>query len=280
MADTSETPPRKTPRWRADLPHVQWRASLRWFAAEFLVVVSGVLVALWINAWVKTRQDAASEASYLALISRDLGQMAENLEELRTFEELQVRDGLRAYRILSRPPLSPEAQAEVSRLVSHLGTRRTMAIVDAAYEDLINTGNLQLIGNPTLRDRVVTFYETAEREFAVHNRNNAFFVDDQFYSRLFGAGLFFLRPESNLRTLAQVDSVMVAELAGGYRERPDPIWRLPEDAAEHDLLKSQLLMRMNASAQARHRASRLLVSVRELREAVDAERGEAPAPRR
>lgn len=45
-----------------------WRPKLRWFAAEIVVVVAGVLIALALNAWWGARQDAAAERSYLALI--------------------------------------------------------------------------------------------------------------------------------------------------------------------------------------------------------------------
>jgi hypothetical protein len=176
--------------WRRWLPHVDWRPRLRWFAAEFLVVVVGILTALALNAWWQARQDAAREKNYLALISRDLGQMGSELEELRGFEDDQIRNGLLAYQIISASTHTPAQEQEVSRIISQLHTRRTMAVVDAAYEDLTSTGNLWLIRDPKLRDRIVTFYEWAERELAVHNRNNAFFVDELFVDRMFGQGLF------------------------------------------------------------------------------------------
>src|SRR5688572_25817782 len=43
-----------------------WRARVRWFAAEFLVVVTGVLVALALQAWYEDRQDRDRETAYLA----------------------------------------------------------------------------------------------------------------------------------------------------------------------------------------------------------------------
>lgn len=43
----SATPPRR----RLALTWVDWRARVQWFAAEFLIVVTGVLVALAVQAW-------------------------------------------------------------------------------------------------------------------------------------------------------------------------------------------------------------------------------------
>ena len=62
MPESSPTP---SVRWN-------WRRGTRWFAAEFLVVVTGVLVALALNAWLGGRQHAAREQAYLREIARDL----------------------------------------------------------------------------------------------------------------------------------------------------------------------------------------------------------------
>jgi hypothetical protein len=55
------------------------RAGLRWFAAEFLVVLSGVLVALIVNAWWTQRSDIQAERSYLTYLVSDLSQAERNV---------------------------------------------------------------------------------------------------------------------------------------------------------------------------------------------------------
>ena len=62
-----------------------WASRMRWFGAEFLVVLTGVLVALAFNAWWGTRQDQRREENYLRQIHAEL---------LRTEEELAVEVGL------------------------------------------------------------------------------------------------------------------------------------------------------------------------------------------
>ncbi|NNF59355.1 MAG: hypothetical protein HKN04_14060, partial [Rhodothermaceae bacterium] len=119
-----------------------WRPKLRWFGAEIVVVVLGVLTAVGINAWWQGQQDAASEANYLALISRDLGQMIDDLESLEAFETSQIEDGFAAYRTISDGDRSPEGRALISDVVTNLTLRRTMRLTNPAYQDLLSTGNL------------------------------------------------------------------------------------------------------------------------------------------
>jgi hypothetical protein len=53
-------------------PLQRWHGRARWFAAEFFVVITGVLVALGLQAWYQNRQDRAREGVYLTQIVADL----------------------------------------------------------------------------------------------------------------------------------------------------------------------------------------------------------------
>lgn len=57
-----------------------WRLKTRWFAAEIVVVVAGVLIALALNAWWGARQSAAKERVYLQQLATDLELTATRLE--------------------------------------------------------------------------------------------------------------------------------------------------------------------------------------------------------
>ena len=250
-----------------------WRPKFRWFAAEIAVVVVGVLIALALNAWWQARQAASGEESYLALISRDLGQMMDELEELRAFEENHARGGFDAYKAISRGDRSPEQMEFVSEVMMRLTLRRTMRITNPAYKDLLSTGNLQLIRNRELRDQIVAFYEKAEREFEIHNANNASYVDNMFKDQIMGAGLFVFRgaTRSTMQTTSDADSIFSSEMAGGYAEDPDPIWSFPNSSPEWAMAKGQLLARVRISVYGELRAERLLSETREIKAAVEAE---------
>lgn len=250
-----------------------WKPKLRWFAAETLIVVIGVLIALSLNTWGQGRQNAASEESYLALISRDLGQMLDDLEELREYEDHQIEGGLEAYRTISAEGRSREQMAVVSDAMLRLTSRRTMNPTDATYQDLLSTGNLQLIRNRELRGQIVAFHERVEREFEIHNKNNTFFVDELFGTAIFGRGLFFSRAGSSTTFAATRNSEnqITEAFEGGYANDPDPIWSLPYSSREWTAIKGQLLQRIRVSGYARERAETLLQETIELKEAVDAE---------
>ncbi len=272
----SEPDPDDTPLTPASLPvrllkHWDWQAKLRWFAAEILIVVAGVLIALAINAWWQGRQDAASEATYLALIHRDLGQMANNLEELSIYEDKEFQDGITAYRVLSMAAPSEVEQEAASKGLESLLERRTIHVTQPAYEDLINTGNLRLIRNQTLRDQLVSFYEEAERVVDIHNKNNAVFVDALYAHEVLRAGLLYFDSQSGVTRLARSDSLLRTQTRGGYVDGPDPIWSLPPDAPVWNTVRAILLQRMRVAAYAREFAQQQLEDTRDLQRLVETE---------
>ena len=230
-----------------------------------------MLIALALNAWWQGRQDAVSEQSYLALISRDLDQMADNLQELMDYEDLQFQHSLTAYRILSMSAPSAAKQDSASESLERLTGRRTIHATQATYEDLLNTGNLQLIRNLTLRNRLVSFYEEAERAFDIHNMNNAVFVDELYAHSMLGNGLLYTQAWFGIRGLARADSLLNARIAGGYVDDPDPLWSLPQGAPQWNTVRAILLQRMRVAAYARDFARTQLDETRELQRGIEAE---------
>jgi hypothetical protein len=248
-----------------------WRTRARWFAAEFLVVVTGVLVALALNAMFQARQDARNESKYLALLSRDMKHTTAQLEEKAAFEAAQLHDGVAAYRALSGST-PPEKPVVVSAALSKLTVRRTVTLRDAAYEDLLATGNLRLIRNRELRDDIVEFYGTTHAEFEIMNRNNSFYVDELYTSFVVGKGLIKPGVVANLAAAMTLDAELAVLLRPGYVDEPDMLWSLPANALEWTQLKSTLLMRIRVAAASEQFAQQILQRTRALHAALDAER--------
>ena len=71
MTDGSEAPGRDFKRL----------AGLRWFGAEFLVVVSGILMALALQAAYQSQEDAAAERVYLTQLDADLQETERTLQQ-------------------------------------------------------------------------------------------------------------------------------------------------------------------------------------------------------
>jgi hypothetical protein len=148
MADTSDVPRHE----RRD-----WRAALRWFGAEFLVVVTGVLVALVLNAWWGDRQSVARERAYLREIHRDL--------ELTDSSLARAVTGLQRTRhataSLLRASYSPSGVPRDS-LVSWLFAAEYVSLPTystGAAEALLQAGDLSLVRDDSARLSVFRMVE-------------------------------------------------------------------------------------------------------------------------
>jgi len=259
---------------RADGSTRTWRRRLRWFGAEFLVVASGVLVAIALNAWYQGRRDAATEATYLALLSRDIEHTMADLREAAAYERSQELNGLTAYRAFSSSRAGPEPDS-VRVALTELLVRRTATLSKATYEDLLSTGNLSLIGNRALRDRIVRFYDASTTLTDILNRNNAAFVDGLYNRTLVASGLILPMVLPNPlggRGLSLADSLLLAGLRGGYDDEPDPLWSLPREDPAWARARSVLLTRTTTASVSRQADESMLGEARALKRALDAER--------
>jgi hypothetical protein len=249
-----------------------WRTRARWFAAEFLVIVTGVLVAVALNGFYQRTADRRNEATYLALLSRDIENTIRQLEEKLHFETAQVNEGVTAYRALSNE-MPPKNTAEVSLALSNLSTRRTMALRDATYQDLLSTGNLRLIRNRALRDQIVDFYGATEAEYDVMNRNNSYFVDNLYNTFIVGNGL--VKPgitAANITRLSGLEARLAPLLSSGYITEPDYLWSLPPNAPEWAQLKTTLLVRIRIAGISEEFARQVMARARALSESLESER--------
>ena len=247
------------------------RSLVRRFVFEFVVVVAGVLVALALSAWFEGRRDAASEQAYLALLSRDLDRTVEDLASFVEFESRQLEDAALAARGLSAGPPAT-GRAEVAAAMARLMTRQTLTLKNAAYEDLLNTGHLNLIRDAALRDRIVDFYQFTALRFDVINRNNTFFVDQIYNERVILSGLIQARLSSNHPDVEREAAAVALRLGTGMQPGIDRLWELPPDAPEWPMVRSALLARTLVSQQAQTVGAGRLAAARELKAAVDTAR--------
>ena len=147
----SSSPPRQ----------IDWRPKLRWFAAEFLVVVTGVLIALAINAWWGNRQDAARERAYLRQLDADLD------ESLRAFaREDSIQEAVSTPALLtvlgswgSGTPFPADSIVHHSR---RMFTGRVVQPTTGTAEALVATGDLTLIRNDSLRNAITAYLSATE----------------------------------------------------------------------------------------------------------------------
>jgi hypothetical protein len=245
---------------------------MRWAQVlmELLLLVLGILIALAVDDWVQSRRDARMERDYLQLLARDLERDDEILTEFIGFEEQQTNDGVEAYRAL-RATVEPADREAVAGKLSRLTGRRTLRLVRATYTDLVSTGNLRLIRNPGLRDRIVKYYEESDRRIAIVDRNNEFFVDQSFAAYLGNNGLIAPRPTYNLPTTNATMGEFAARLGVPLAERSDLLWRLSTSAPEYEVLLGKVWQRTSVSFSAISNVKVAALQAAEVRQAISAE---------
>ena len=163
VPDVPDVPDSDAPRPRWD-----WRGGARWFGAEFLVVVTGVLVALAVGAWWQGRQDAAREAAYLGQLAADLRETERAAADADTFLRPVDRAGsllwLAFYRAAPPPRDSLLAWAERAMWTS------TVRPVTGTAEALVATGDLALVRDDSLRTAVTAYLERTRGRLYDHEQ--------------------------------------------------------------------------------------------------------------
>jgi hypothetical protein len=131
------------------------RTNVRWFAAEFLVVVSGVLVALALNAWWQGRTEAARERAYLSQMLTDFRANEREIADVIRRNSAVAGSANHVYRAAHLPVLPPADSIRVwlnDALIVATPNLRT-----STWEALIHGGELRLIRSDTLRNRLIAF---------------------------------------------------------------------------------------------------------------------------
>lgn len=234
---------------------------------ELLLLVVGILVALAIDGWMEDRRDARTERLYLERLVRDFDQDREVLEEFVEFEERQAADAVLAYRSLCEGTEVADREA-VARALDHLTTRRTIRLARATYSDMLATGNLRLMRDAGLRDRIVKLYEANERWSTIIDRNNQVYVDQMYLMYVLDEGLVNPRPDSNLRPMSAPREEFARRLGLPAAARADRLWSLVADAPERDVLCGKLWYRGFVSVQAIDQAKTVAAQISSVREAV------------
>jgi hypothetical protein len=145
-------------------PEHAWRAKLRWFFAEFVIVVAGILVALALDSWAGDRREQQRERVYLQQLSADLQSSETELAEAVDF--LRQRAHASA-RVLHRFWRMPNAVDET--LVDDLSlprTTRRFRPVLGTVQALSSSSDLGLVHSESLRADLLTYVESMNTHLA------------------------------------------------------------------------------------------------------------------
>jgi hypothetical protein len=121
---------------------------------EFSVIVLGVLVALWVDAWWESAQERRTEAEMLEALAGELDAAEETLLGYVGLDSAIVRN---ADILLGTPGLSDDFVAVLMNQLYYTIPRQPAL---PTVEEATSTGRLRLFQNPELRLRITVF--TAE----------------------------------------------------------------------------------------------------------------------
>ena len=141
-------------------------------AAELLVIVAGVLIALWIEGWREARADAAERQEYLARLETDLLADSARIQDridAETSLTARVETALRFAR--GGWEAEPDTVG-VLRAYHFSGFINFVRLRTTTWDDLVATGNLALLEDQALRQRLGTYYKNPVVDFLVEMDDN------------------------------------------------------------------------------------------------------------
>ena len=138
-------------------PHA-WPSGLRWFLAEFVVVVAGILVALALSSWAQGRSEVAREQSYLRQLQADLAANERDLSDATAFFDQRAAAAARVlHRFWRVAPVLDDAF--IDDLSLPRTTRRFRPVLGTA-EALVSSGDLNLIRSDDMRAAILDYVES------------------------------------------------------------------------------------------------------------------------
>jgi hypothetical protein len=199
--------------------------SLRWFFAEFLVVVAGILVALALSSWAQARQDVAREHAWLRQLQADLVKNEGVLAEAVAFvDERAVASAKVLHQFWRDAPVADEAA--VQDLMLPRSTRRFRPVLGTA-EAFISSGDLNLLRSGAVRAAILDYVESMKTNLEDVSR-----YDETYYRP--GVDMLFRGPELYQHaTFRSSDDRL--------RPRPNHVERVPFPAVLDDLLRDRVI---------------------------------------
>ena len=224
----------------------------RWgfFAAELVLVVAGILVALAIDGWISDSRDRQTEAVYLELLSRDIEGIQHQVDLQIEFEKEKIDAAATAYAALTTSDPTTK-RAEIGSLLALLVSRRTLSLSSATYDQMVSSGHLQLIRNHELRNMLVRFFAELERIERVTDNNNRELIDDVFIPFIMRTGVTALQPAEKVQVtsaLNRANAIMYERLGPDFSLPEDRVLLEPAEADSWNDIRRNVLLRMRIAA--------------------------------
>ena len=172
LSPTSGSTPRRKRPWTILGRLSKAVREQNWFAVvlELAIVVLGVVIGFQVTGWGQARADAAKERAYLHQLIDDLLETETEVERMHGAWKRQGASAgklLRPYRSSSRPPVD-----SVLRWMNHINYMNLPTYVTGTATALVETGDLNLIRNDSLRSSITRYLGRIERQIGYDAANS------------------------------------------------------------------------------------------------------------
>ncbi len=134
-----------------------------WFAVciDFLVVVVGIFIGLQVNEWNQSRKDRVVEQQYLASLKADFQADIEELDKAIALAESRARLGRLLIATIDKDRVEGDPNEFIWAVFSSY-LLNYPSYTRATINDLLSTGNLQLLQDSNLKAAVAEYYTDIE----------------------------------------------------------------------------------------------------------------------
>ena len=243
------------------------------FAAELVLVIAGVLIALAVDGWISDARDRQTEMAYLELLVRDIDGIQQQALLQIEFEQERIDAAAGAYAALTSADPQTKRE-EITSAMALLISRRTISLSSATYDQMVSSGHLQLIKNHELRNRVVNYFASMERTERITDNNNRELIDDVFVPFVMQSGITALQPPGKSQvtaTLARANEIAHEQLGTEFTFPADRILLEPADAESWNDIRRNVIFRLRIAAAGQALAEGTVNQTLEISAAIEAE---------
>jgi hypothetical protein len=134
------------------------RKYLMYAMGEILLVMIGILLALQVNNWNENRLKREKEQVYLKLLQQNLRTDLEVLKMNQDFYAQVLNQGTKLLEYNRTRELQGETQWDLLVASFHASQIWPVILESSTFEELKSTGDLSIIKNSALRERMVFYY--------------------------------------------------------------------------------------------------------------------------
>lgn len=153
---------------------------LRYAIGEIVLVVIGILIALQINDLNEERKNRILEADYYCKLLEDIDQDALEIKNQIDINQLRINSSNKFISLLQQPNFKqPEVMEAMLGSISK--TTFTFQVSTAAFEDLKSSGNLGLLRDLKIKNKLIAYYSKLEGLIDVIDVNSDASIDAFFH---------------------------------------------------------------------------------------------------